>query len=61
MVKTRYRQREVPATLDTLGEGGMLVRYETPQEHISPGQWCVFYDGDVVAGCGMIEKACIER
>ena len=61
MVKTRYRQREVPATLDTIEGDGLIVRYETPQEHISPGQWCVFYDGDVVIGCGMIERVCTER
>ncbi len=61
MVKTRYRQREVPATLDTLDDGGLLVRYETPQEHISPGQWCVFYDGDVVVGCGIIDSVKTER
>jgi tRNA-specific 2-thiouridylase len=56
-VKTRYRQREVPATLDLLEEDGLLVRYQARQEHISPGQWCVFYDGDVVIGCGIIDSA----
>jgi tRNA-specific 2-thiouridylase len=60
-VKTRYRQREVPATLDTLEGGGLLVRYESAQEHISPGQWCVFYDGEVVVGCGMIDSVSAER
>ena len=55
-VQTRYRQREVPATLESTGAGRLTVHLVSPQEHISPGQWCVFYDGEVVVGSGLIDR-----
>jgi len=72
-VRTRYRQKEVPARLRSLpcsdekgeneasGSSRLLVEFEEPQEFISPGQWCVFYDGEVVVGCGLIESLMMEQ
>ncbi len=56
MVRTRYRQQEKRAVLEELEEGGLRVRFASPQEFISPGQWCVFYDRELVVGCGMIDR-----
>lgn len=72
-VRTRYRQKEVPASLEPLSNSGdfspsgslpprknkdsaIIVKFEHPQEFISPGQWCVAYDGEVVVACGLIES-----
>lgn len=75
MVRTRYHQREVSATLHSppLGSpanarvghrvadspaspAGLIVRFAQPQEFVSPGQWCVFYDRELVVGCGCIAE-----
>ncbi len=53
LARTRYRQRETEAVVEANGDG-LRVRFGVPQEFISPGQWCVFYDGEVVVGGGMI-------
>ena len=53
-VKTRYGQREAPAVLYPLGEGRVLVHFDSPQRALTPGQAAVFYDGDTVIGGGTI-------
>jgi tRNA-specific 2-thiouridylase len=53
MARTRYRQRETESVVESI-EGGLRVRFAVPQEFISPGQWCVFYDREVVVGGGVI-------
>jgi tRNA-uridine 2-sulfurtransferase len=52
-VKVRYRSPAVPATL-TRDEGAWIVRFESPQRAIAPGQAAVFYAGDEVVGGGTI-------
>jgi len=57
----RYRSR--PCECKILpGEGDEEVKVEfvKPQEAITPGQSVVFYDGDIVAGGGIIKKAATE-
>ncbi|HET7674311.1 MAG TPA: tRNA 2-thiouridine(34) synthase MnmA [Gammaproteobacteria bacterium] len=54
--KIRYRQADQPCRVDTDGESAN-VRFETPQRAVTPGQYCVFYDGEVCLGGGVIEKA----
>lgn len=52
--KTRYSQKETPATITPTAEGGVLVKFDEKVRAISPGQACVFYDGDFVVGGGTI-------
>ncbi len=54
--KVRYRQSEQPAEISPLENGDVLLRFDSPQRAISPGQAAVFYDGDYVVGGGTIIK-----
>ena len=42
------------ATVVMTGENTALVVFDQPQRAVCPGQSCVFYDGDVVVGGGII-------
>lgn len=55
-VRLRYRHPGVTARLETLGERGFAVSFDTPQFAVTPGQMAVVYDGDEVLGAGWIEK-----
>lgn len=52
--KTRYRQKDVPATIEPLADDKIKVTFDEPQRAITPGQAVVFYDGDYVVGGGTI-------
>jgi len=52
--RIRYRQQEVPATVEALDGGRARVRFEQPQVGVTPGQAAVFYEGDRVIGGGWI-------
>ncbi len=54
-VKTRYKQKEAPATLTPLENGKIKVIFDEPQRAITKGQAAVFYNGDTVIGGGTIE------
>lgn len=51
--KTRYSQKEQPATIYAEGDKVKVV-FDEPQRAITPGQAVVFYDGDIVVGGGTI-------
>ncbi|MEX2617688.1 MAG: tRNA 2-thiouridine(34) synthase MnmA [Alphaproteobacteria bacterium] len=53
-VKLRSTMAPVAARLQTGADGNTVVRLDEPQFGISPGQACVFYDGDRVLGGGWI-------
>ncbi len=55
-VRIRYRHAEAAARITPLSQGAVRVVFEEPQVAITPGQAAVFYDGDLVAGGGMIES-----
>jgi len=52
--KIRYNHPGTPATIRARSDGGASVTLHQSQRAITPGQACVFYDGDVVAGGGWI-------
>jgi len=55
--KIRYKHKEARALLTPFVSGKAMVEFEQAQRAITPGQSVVFYDGDVVIGGGIIEKA----
>ncbi|MEP7132229.1 MAG: aminomethyltransferase beta-barrel domain-containing protein, partial [Acidobacteriota bacterium] len=56
-VRVRHRGVETPATVVPAAGGSGRVVFEEPVRAVAPGQSCVFYDGDVVVGGGVIRGA----
>jgi tRNA-specific 2-thiouridylase len=57
--KIRYRHRATPVVATPLPEGRLHVRFYHQQRDITPGQYLVLYDGDVVIGGGPIDRTSI--
>ena len=55
--RVRHRGAELGATVATRGDGTARVDFDSPVRAVTPGQSCVFYDGDVVVGGGVIRSA----
>ena len=55
-VKIRSTATPVPAIIKGCPGGRAVVEFENPEEGVSAGQACVFYDGDRVLGGGWIER-----
>ena len=55
--KIRYGKREAMAKLSWQADGLLKVDFAEPQRAVTPGQFVVFYDGDVLVGGAMIEQA----
>ena len=53
-MKIRYRQPEQWASVIQTGLDLLEVEFDEPQRAITKGQSAVFYDGDTVAGGGVI-------
>jgi tRNA-specific 2-thiouridylase len=53
--RVRHRAAEVPATVHPDGSRARVV-FDEPVRAITPGQSCVFYDGDYVVGGGVIDR-----
>jgi len=53
--RLRYRHEAAASTLIPIDDHTAVVRFETPQSAITPGQCAVFYRDDEVLGGGWIE------
>jgi tRNA-specific 2-thiouridylase len=54
-VKVRYRQADQDCRVRDVGNGTLEVSFDTPQRAVAPGQYAVFYDGDVCLGGAVID------
>ena len=54
MAKIRYNHPGAPCSLKKLGADRLQVDFREPQRAITPGQAVVFYQGEYVAGGGVI-------
>lgn len=55
-VRVRHRAAEVSATITPRQNGTARVVFDLPVRAAAPGQSCVFYDGDVVIGGGVLAR-----
>ncbi|AFI86820.1 tRNA-specific 2-thiouridylase [Aggregatibacter actinomycetemcomitans] len=55
-VKTRYRQTDVPCTIEPIDDETIKVIFDEPQIAVTPGQSAVFYLDEICLGGGIIEK-----
>lgn len=55
LAQIRYLHVPVPATAIPT-PGGLEVRLHEAQRSVTPGQWCVLYDDDVVLAAGIIDS-----
>lgn len=55
--KLRYNQKKAPCVIRPFGEDGEYIEaiFDEPQRAVTPGQAAVFYDGEYVAGGGVIK------
>jgi len=57
LVKIRSAQEPIPAFLELTSSHTAKVHFKEPEYGVSPGQACVFYNGDQVLGGGWITQA----
>jgi tRNA-specific 2-thiouridylase len=55
-VKTRYRQSDLPCTLQMADAATGRVTLDRPARAVTPGQYAVFYDQERCIGGGIIER-----
>ncbi len=55
--KFRYRANDYPVTLEYLDNGEIKVKYKAVKS-VTPGQACVFYDGEKCLGGGIVKTVC---
>lgn len=53
--KTRYRQPDQSCVVEPMAQEEYTVRFDEKQRAVTPGQYVVFYDGEVCLGGGIIE------
>jgi tRNA-specific 2-thiouridylase len=56
-VKIRFGAKLAPAEISLNQNNEADVKFDYALRDISPGQYAVFYDKDMVIGCGIIQKA----
>ena len=55
--KTRYRQSDQDCEIETISADTVIVSFKKPQRAVTPGQYIVFYDGEVCLGGGVIDAS----
>jgi tRNA-uridine 2-sulfurtransferase len=55
--KIRYKDEGGPASVRSLPDGRLEVRFDSPRRAVTPGQSVVFFEGDDVVGGGIIDVA----
>lgn len=53
--KFRYRQKEIPVSIEYLEDGNIIVHYDNVKS-VTPGQACVLYLNDECLGGGIIKE-----
>ena len=61
MAKFRYRQKDNKVFVTKLEDGNLLVKYPDGVRAVTPGQACVFYNGDECLGGGIIKEVLDTR
>lgn len=54
--KFRYRQDETDVEIDYVSDNEIIVNYPSGVKSVTPGQACVFYNGDECLGGGLIKE-----
>lgn len=55
--KFRYRQADIPVSIEDMGDRTLKITYDQPVKAVTPGQVAVLYDGDICLGGGFIKEA----
>ena len=53
--RVRHRQVLQGCRIERLSDGRIRVRFDEPQRALSPGQYCVLYEGERCLGGGEID------
>ncbi len=53
-VKIRYKSRDLPGMVESVGGDQIMVKFEEPVFDVTPGQAAVLYNGEVCLGGGII-------
>ena len=54
--KFRYRQTDIEVEVEYLDNNEVLVKYPQGVKRVTPGQACVFYNGEECLGGGIIKE-----
>lgn len=54
--RLRAHHQEIPCVINSLDDGSVEVKFDTPQFSATPGQSVVFYEDDIVLGGGIIKN-----
>lgn len=54
--KFRYRQEDIPVSLEYINDNEILVKYPQGVKSVTPGQACVFYSGEECVGGSIIKE-----
>jgi len=56
LAKTRYRQADQNCMIEAADKDTITVSFQKPQRAATPGQYIVFYEGNICLGSGIIDK-----